>query len=294
MHVCFKCLHPFADFLECFSSFKICFVIVIIVLFVSPLRNHVILLPVPFSTPPPQKKTKRKMKILCCSESFVLCLKKVIILPSTVVLKTTGQFLLETYSDLSITLGWPLTCGLCLSAWWPLSSHQATLGPLPLSILSLNFSFKSRGALAPWCLRGTGAHPAKAYIHFTVFRAEEKGHFSSLICLWCDMFQSQSHQPCYGELNSLWWGSRHQGWREYHRRASRFMPHYTASRTDSLDWLGLPLAWHRLIGIYAFEWLSTFFLMWDYRNIQGVRGFCSSARVTVWKHTLNLQINSQT
>ena len=156
MHVCFKCLHPFADFLECFSSFKICFVIVIIVLFVSPLRNHVILLPVPFSTPPPQKKTKRKMKILCCSESFVLCLKKVIILPSTVVLKTTGQFLLETYSDLSITLGWPLTCGLCLSAWWPLSSHQATLGPLPLSILSLNFSFKSRGALAPWCLRGIG------------------------------------------------------------------------------------------------------------------------------------------
>ena len=60
MHVCFKRLHPFADFLECFSSFKICFVIVIIVLFVSALRNHVILLPVPFSTHPLRKKLKGK------------------------------------------------------------------------------------------------------------------------------------------------------------------------------------------------------------------------------------------
>lgn len=68
---------------------------------------------------------------------------------------------------------------------------------------------------------------------------------------------------------------------EYHAVRPVFMPRTRDLGPPRPAGSELPLTWHRLIGIYAFERLSAFFLMWDYRNIQGVRGFCSSARVTV-------------
>lgn len=76
MPVCFKCLHRFTDFLECFSSFKVWLVIVIIVLFVSPLRNHVIL----FQSPSPplalRKKLKGKLRFFAVQNHLSYVLKK--------------------------------------------------------------------------------------------------------------------------------------------------------------------------------------------------------------------------
>lgn len=62
------------------------------------------------------------------------------------------------------------------------------------------------------------------------------------------------------------------------------MPHYTESRTASLDWLRLPLAQHRFIGIYAVKQLFVFFPMVKYRNIQHVHDYSCLTVIAMQKH----------